>query len=107
LLHRINRELGGNVRIDDFAHRALWNADLGRIEMHLVATRDTDFTAAGTTFHLAAGETIHTENSYKWTLPETRLLARASGWVPAGAWTDADQRFSVQLWQRDDGRMEP
>ncbi|KPF58629.1 methyltransferase [alpha proteobacterium AAP81b] len=107
LLHRINRELGGDIRIEDFAHRALWNADLGRIEMHLVATCDTDFTAAGETFLLVAGETIHTENSYKWTLPETRLLARASGWVPADAWSDGGGRFSVQLWRREDGRMEP
>jgi L-histidine Nalpha-methyltransferase len=107
LLHRINRELGGTVNTGDFAHRAVWNADLGRIEMHLVAVRDTHFTAAGAGFSLAAGETIHTENSYKWTLAEARLMARASGWAPVAAWTDADARFSLHLWQRDDGRMQP
>jgi dimethylhistidine N-methyltransferase len=107
LLQRINRELGGDVRIEDFAHRAVWNAVLGRIEMHLVAVRDTQFTAAGQTFSLVAGEHIHTENSYKWTLPEARLMARASGWVPVADWTDDAARFSLHLWQRDDGRMQP
>lgn len=107
LLHRINRELGGTVRIDDFAHRALWNADLGRIEMHLVAVRDTGFEAAGAAFRLHAGETIHTENSYKWTLAEARLLARAGGWVPDAVWSDADGRFALHLWRRDDGGLQP
>jgi dimethylhistidine N-methyltransferase len=107
LLHRINRELAGTVCIDDFAHRAVWNPALGRIEMHLVARRDTMFSAAGRQVRLAAGETIHTENSYKWTLPESRLMARASGWVPAQVWTDAAQCFAVHLWQCHDGAMQP
>ncbi len=107
LLHRINRELGGTVRVDDFTHRALWNPDLGRIEMHLVALCDTGFAAAGQDVTLRAGETIHTENSYKWTLPETRLMARASGWLPAAVWTDAQARFSLHLWQHDPGVMQP
>ncbi|MBC7521573.1 MAG: L-histidine N(alpha)-methyltransferase [Sandarakinorhabdus sp.] len=107
LLHRINRELGGTIRTDDFAHRAIWNADLGRIEMHLVALRDTAFSAAGQDFMLDAGETIHTENSYKWTLAESRLMARASGWLPVLHWTDADARFAVHVWQRDAGAMQP
>ena len=107
LLYRINRELGGDIDFAAFAHRALWNPDLGRIEMHLVALCDTGFTAAGRHFTLRAGETIHTENSYKWSLPETRLMARASGWLPVQAWTDADACFSLHLWQRDPGAMQP
>jgi L-histidine Nalpha-methyltransferase len=107
LLHRINRELGGNVPVVDFAHRAGWNADLGRIEMHLVATRDLAFAAAGTSVTMAAGETIHTENSYKWTPAEARLLARASGWTPTDTWTDAKARFSLQLWRQLGDAMEP
>lgn len=107
LLDRIDRELDGTVQTQDFEHRAVWNDVLGRIEMHLVAVRDTSFTAAGQYFSLAAGEHIHTENSYKWTLPEARLMARASGWVPVADWTDAEGRFSLNLWQRDDGRMQP
>jgi dimethylhistidine N-methyltransferase len=107
LLHRINRELGGTVVPDDFAHRAVWNPDLGRIEMHLVAMRDMAFNAAGQVFHMKAGETIHTENSYKWTLAETRLLARASGWRPVEAWLDADNRFALQLWSHGREAMQP
>jgi dimethylhistidine N-methyltransferase len=107
LLHRINRELGGTVRVDDFDHRALWNPRLGRIEMHLVALRDTAFTAAGQMFSLAAGETIHTENSYKWSLAETGVLARAAGWTPLEQWSDAKARFSVQLWQRQEDALQP
>ena len=56
---------------------------------------------------MAAGETIHTENSYKWTLDEARLLARAAGWSPADVWTDADAMFAVHLWRRDAARLEP
>jgi L-histidine N-alpha-methyltransferase len=107
LLHRINRELGGTIAVADFVHRAVWNAVLGRIEMHLVAVRDTAFEAAGQRFSLAAGEHIHTENSYKWTLPEARLMARASGWVPSHDWCDAAGRFSLHLWQRDPGTLQP
>lgn len=107
LLHRINRELAGTIRTDDFTHRAVWNADLGRIEMHLVAARDTHFTAAGQHFSLTAGEHIHTENSYKWTLPESRLMAHASGWVPTTHWTDPQSRFALHLWQRDPGQLQP
>jgi dimethylhistidine N-methyltransferase len=107
LLHRINRELGGTVRLQDFAHRAVWNAHLSRIEMHLVAVRDTEFTAAGQVFRLVAGEYIHTENSHKWTIPDARLMALASGWLPANVWTDADARFSLHLWQRDPGALQP
>jgi dimethylhistidine N-methyltransferase len=107
LLHRINRELDGTVRTQDFAHRAVWNASLSRIEMHLVAVRDTEFTAAGQIFRLVAGEHIHTENSHKWTIPEARLMALASGWLPASVWTDADARFSLHLWQRDPAMPQP
>ncbi len=107
LLTRINRELDGDIACDDFAHRAVWNADLGRIEMHLVALRDTVFGVAGTYFNMAAGETIHTENSYKWTLPEARLVARASGWEPVAGWFDAGARFTVQLWQMATVQMAP
>ncbi len=107
LLERINRELGGSVRVADFAHQARWNAGLGRIEMHLVARCDTRFEAAGEAFAMAAGESIHTENSYKWTIAEARLLARAAGWRPVERWDDADERFSVHLWQRDEGAIEP
>ena len=107
LLHRVNRELGGDIDVAGFVHRAVWNANLGRIEMHLVARRDMVFRAAGCDFSMASGESIHTENSYKWTLEQAWLLARAAGWTPAAVWTDADARFSLHLWRRDAGVMQP
>ena len=107
LLHRINRELGGTIDVASFAHEAPFNADLGRIEMHLRALRDLRFTVLGTAFAIAANETIHTENSYKWTLDEARLLARAGGWQPIVAWSDSAARFTLHLWRRDDGAVEP
>ena len=65
LIGRINRELGGTVPEDAFRHRAIWNDDRARIEMHLEATRDVTFMIEGRPFDMAAGETIHTENSHK------------------------------------------
>jgi len=107
LLVRINRELRGDLDLGAFAHRARWNADEGRIEMHLEALRDTSFTVLGEAFSMAAGETIHTENSYKWTLDEARLLARASGWNPVAAWADVSSLFGLHLWQVADDTPEP
>ena len=107
LLTRINRELGGTIDLADFSHDARWNADLGRIEMHLCATTDTSFEVLGQTFTLRAGETIHTENSYKWSLEEARLLARASGWTPVQFWTDPQAMFGLHVWQRDAAPLEP
>src|SRR5690606_924748 len=66
LLHRINRELDGTIDVEAFEHRAEWNDLLGRIEMHLVAQEDMAFRIAGRAFSMRAGETIHTENSYKY-----------------------------------------
>jgi L-histidine Nalpha-methyltransferase len=107
LLHRINRELGGTVPVDAFEHRAVWNDSLGRIEMHLVATRDLSFMAAGRSFAMTAGETIHTENSYKYTPDEARLLARASGWEPLATWLDEARLFSLHVWAAPRSAMEP
>ena len=107
LLARINRELGGDIPLDAFEHRALWNDDLGRIEMHLAATRDVRFHAVGETFSLREGETIHTENSHKYTIEEARLLARAAGWRPVRYWTDARGLFSLHLWRGCADEMEP
>jgi L-histidine Nalpha-methyltransferase len=107
LLRRINRELGGTAPVDAFEHRALWNDALGRIEMHLVALRDVAFEAAGRSFRLHAGETIHTENSYKYTPEEARLLARAAGWEPMAAWTDDRALFALHVWQAPPARINP
>lgn len=107
LLHRINRELDGDIPVDAFAHRAPWNAALGRIEMHLEATRALAFTIAGARFAMVAGETIHTENSYKWTLGEARLMATAAGWEPVRAWTDTAGLYTLHLWRRAAELLQP
>ena len=97
LLVRINRELGGTIPIDAFAHEARWNDSYARIEMHLIARRNVDFTVEGTRFAMCAGETIHTENSHKYGPRDARLLLRAGGWSPIAEWTDAQDSFALIL----------
>ena len=94
----IPRELDGTIPEEAFEHRAVWHDSFGRIEMHLAASEDVSFTVAGQRFSMRAGETIHTENSHKYTLPEARLLARASGWEPTAYWTDAGEMFGLHVW---------
>lgn len=95
LLARINREIAPAFDLDAFRHEAIYNARDGRIEMHLVSTRDQDVSIAGHTFHFRKGETIHTENSYKYTVPQFQDLARAADWLPHRVWTDKNALFSV------------
>ncbi len=97
LLIRINRELDGTIPVDAFAHAARWNDSYARIEMHLVATRDVTFTVEGKAYSVAAGETIHTENSHKYGPRDARLLLRAGGWTPVAEWTDAADQFALIL----------
>lgn len=97
LVTRINRELSGDMPVDGFAHRAVWNDDKARIEMHLEAVRPLYFQVAGHDFTMDAGETIHTESSHKYGPRDNRLLLRAGGWEPAEAWTDAEGLFSLVL----------
>ena len=99
LLKRINRELGGTVDTSAFRHSARWNGDDGRVEMHLEAVRANRFEVLGHCFAFVSGETIHTENSYKWTFDEARLLARAGGWVPVSGWVDPHKLFGLHLWR--------
>lgn len=107
LLERINRELAGTIPIDDFRHRAVWNDDRARIEMHLEAVRDTAFTVDGCAFHVGAGETIHTENSHKYGPRDACILLRAGGWTPVAEWTDPDNRFAVYLAEAQAERPAP
>ena len=97
LLHRINRELEGDIPVDAFRHVARWNDMAARIEMHLEATRAITFTVAGQPFAMAAGETIHTENSHKYGPRDARLLLAAGGWAPIREWTDTDDLFALIL----------
>ena len=97
LLVRINRELGGTIPVDAFAHVARWNDSYARIEMHLQAVRDVPFTVEGEVFSMAAGETIHTENSHKYGARDARLLLRSGGWSPVAEWSDAADQFALIL----------
>lgn len=107
LLDRINRELSGTVPVGAFRHRAIWNDDEARIEMHLLATRDLSFEVADQMFRMRAGETIHTENSIKYGTRDVRVLLRAGGWTPIAEWTDARQLFSVVLAEATPRRVGP
>lgn len=97
LIERINRELAGTIPVDAFRHKAVWNDAASRIEMHLEAVRDTAFTVDGRPFAIAAGETIHTENSHKYGERGARVLLRTGGWTPVAEWTDAKGWFSLIL----------
>jgi dimethylhistidine N-methyltransferase len=95
VLHRINRELGGNFDLSAFTHRAIYNRDRHRIEMHLISRKAQTVRVLGRAFSFRAGESIHTENSYKYSLERFTALARGSGWTPRASWTDAAGMFSV------------
>jgi dimethylhistidine N-methyltransferase len=95
LLRRINRELGGNFKLDAFEHHAFYNRERKRVEMHLASRVRQKVTVAGSTFELRAGETIHTENSYKYSRESFAALARGAGWTMLSSWTDAKGNFAV------------
>jgi len=97
LLARINRELEGDFDLAGFEHRAFYEPEQGRIEMHLVSLKDQTVTVAGRKFAFARGETIHTENSYKYDIERFRSLAVSTGWSHRSVWTDSDRLFSVHL----------
>ena len=107
LLRRINAELEGTIPVDAFRHRAIWNDPMSRIEMHLEAVRDVAFTVAGQPFAMRAGETIHTENSHKYGLRDSRLLLRAAGWGLCQEWTDPDDQFALILAKAEPLRFAP
>ncbi len=95
VLHRINCELGGNFDLSAFRHRAIYNRERHRIEMHLISRRAQSVRVLGRSFSFRAGETIHTESSYKYSLERFTALARGSGWTPRESWTDSAGMFSV------------
>ncbi|WP_193367393.1 L-histidine N(alpha)-methyltransferase [Pelagibius marinus] len=95
LLRRINRELAGDFDLAAFRHEARYDPELGRIEMHLVSRAAQQVTIAGHSFSFAAGESIHTENSYKYTLESFADLARQGGWRSEAQWLDPEGLFSL------------
>src|SRR5690349_20703680 len=102
LLNRINRELGGNFDLSAFTHRAIYNRERHRVEMHLISLKAQTVRVLGRSFSFRAGETIHTENSYKYSLDRFAALARGSGWIPRACWTDSAGMFSVHALEASD-----
>src|SRR5262252_5504937 len=102
LLARINRELDGDFDLASFDHRAFYNRERHRIEMHLVSKKRQKVSVAGRVVEFRAGETIHTENSYKYPLEHFTALARGSGWTPLAVWTDAGANFSIHALAFED-----
>lgn len=105
LAERINRELDGAIPLDALAHRAVWNAARARIEMHIVARRSIAFEVSGRRFSMEAGETIHTENSHKYSRESADLLLLAGGWEPLAHYADDEQLFMVVLARAISGDM--
>ncbi|MEZ5740202.1 MAG: L-histidine N(alpha)-methyltransferase [Burkholderiaceae bacterium] len=99
MLTHANRLVGTDFVLADWSHRALFNVDLSRIEMHLVARRPLTVSWPGGSRAFAPGETIHTENSYKYTRDGFDDLLRDAGFKPRGHWQDDDRRFLVVLAQ--------
>jgi L-histidine N-alpha-methyltransferase len=107
LLARVNRELAGDIPLESFAHQARWNDDFARIEMHLVAQKDVAFSISGQQFAMRSGESIHTENSHKFTKRAGQTLLAAGGWEPCARWTDAAGQFSLVLAESRPPRSAP
>jgi dimethylhistidine N-methyltransferase len=100
VLSHINRELEADFDLSGFRHRAFYNAEKGRIEMHLVSLHEQEVRVDGRTFAFQVGETIHTENSHKFSLEDFRDLACSTGLSVEQVWTDSDQLFSLQYLDR-------
>ena len=107
LIDRINRELDGDLPRQHFRHVARWNDDWSRVEMHLEAQEDVTFAVAGRAFFMRQGETIHTENSHKYTPNQARLLLQAGGWTPTWQCTDAAEDFLLMLADASELRSAP
>ena len=103
-LLRINRDLNADFDLEKFEHRAFFNEDQSRIEIHLVSLARQTVNIRGAEFQPAlrvefqSGETIHTENSYKYDLEALAAMAAATGFTPSRVWFDSEKRFSCNFW---------
>ncbi|HAF15302.1 MAG TPA: L-histidine N(alpha)-methyltransferase [Blastocatellia bacterium] len=99
VLARINRELAGNFDLRAFQHRAFYNEGPGRVEIYIESTREQTVTISELEMKVqfAAGEQIHTENSYKYDLDDITRLASATGFTRARTWLDQREQFSSNL----------
>ena len=99
LLDRINHELDGTFNTEKFSHNAFYNPHIGRIEMHLSSCEEQVVTVANESISFSEAETIHTENSYKYTIEEFAALAKMAGFELVSVWTDNDALFSMHYYQ--------
>ncbi|MDB5802407.1 MAG: dimethylhistidine N-methyltransferase [Rhodocyclales bacterium] len=97
LLTRINRELEGSFDLSKFRHEARFNHRLGRVEMHLVSGQSQWVEVSDRAVHFETGESIHTQNSYKYSVDEFLALSQSAGWSSLHVWVDHDSRFAVHL----------
>jgi L-histidine N-alpha-methyltransferase len=104
LLLRINRELDADFAPGAFRHEARLNAAEQRVEMHLVSEYTQQASVLGHRFRFAMGESIHTENAYKYSLLRLQALAHRAGWSPVQRWMDGQSRFAVHVLERRDRR---
>jgi len=100
LLHRINREIQGDFQIELFAHKAVFNKEKSRIEMHLVSIKDQSVQIAGKSFEFFKDETIHTENSYKYSIESFSQVALAAGFILKNTWKDQKNLFSIHYLEK-------
>lgn len=100
LLRRVNSELSGNFDLENFSHRAFYDEENGRIEMHLVAKRDATYEIGKHRIHFSPGETIHTENSYKYSAEQVSEIAGNCGFNVIRRFQDADRYYSLYVMQR-------
>ncbi len=91
----MNRELDGDFDLAKFRHRAFYNREKQRVEMHLVSLARHKVRVAGKCIDFRRGESIHTENSYKYSVELFRSHARSAGWTPVAFWLDEKKYFSV------------
>jgi dimethylhistidine N-methyltransferase len=97
LLVRLNREADADFDLGSFRHRAVWNDAESRIEMHLCSLRDQVVHVGGQPILFREGESIHTENCYKWMLPSFERLVQSAGWRGLRIWVDSTELFSMHL----------
>ena len=95
LLDRINRELDADFDLSKFRHEAHYNEEAGRVEMHLYSVEDQVVHVNGRRFDFAGGESIHTENSHKYSVDDFREMARRAGFSPEQVWVDSEKLFSI------------
>lgn len=95
ILTRINRELKADFEIDNFEHQAIFNPQESRIEMHLISQQTQTATLGDTKIHFTKGESIHTENSYKYSLDDFEKLVKRADLAIAHTWQDKEQLFSM------------